>query len=603
MKQLLIELKEDETLDAQLAELKSDYEAGDYSTLLFHIYAGIPDRERLVNIAQKLEFLFPHSKLAGTLSGGEIREGRMLDRSILISAMLFRQTDIQVFRFDNVKGREEQAGQEIRHALNSIPAVKGAELLLPGTELDTERLFEQISLCKPEIQIFGGYAGGADLSCVDHFVFDATGPMDNSVLAVTYAGSDFHIDVDKTVGWDTVGRPFRVTRAVGNHLMELDRQPAADIYERFLQIHRSDPDNAAQAFEFPLLARQNGDEMLRAVAGIAPDGTIDLFGYIQEGMQMQLSYGNPSTIVEKVNQRLERLNAFRPEAILLYSCLVRKTFWESFVDMEMLPFAAICPASGFHSWGEISRSLATGVIAENNITLLSVGMREGNGNAALSAAPRVDDTMLRGQVSILNRLSKLVTATTDELQKAYDNLSIMNQRLADMAEHDELTRLYNRRKIEQLINSAMSESGQTQQKLSLVMADVDLFKDINDTFGHEVGDIVLRKLSALLETSVAGIDGAAAGRWGGEEFFLLLPGLDEAAALDFAERLRVRVAEYPFPHVRQLTVSLGLITIQGIQNRRTVYANVDHALYCAKHAGRNRVAQYADGESTLPLSV
>ena len=72
-------------------------------------------------------------------------------------------------------------------------------------------------------------------------------------------------------------------------------------------------------------------------------------------------------IVEKANERLETLRRFKPQAILLYSCVVRKTFWEDFVDMEMIPFQKIAPSAGFHTWGEIMRVPETGELAEEGL--------------------------------------------------------------------------------------------------------------------------------------------------------------------------------------------------------------------------------------------
>jgi len=246
----------------------------------------------------------------------------------------------------------------------------------------------------------------------------------------------------------------------------------------------------------------------------------------------------------------------------------------------MAPFAQMCCTSGFHTWGDILRNERTGELGENNITMLSVGMREGDAPEADLPEIRVDDTVLQGQASVLRRLTRLVYTTMSELQRAHNRLTVM-------AERDALTGLYNRGKIEQLINDALEQPG----TVSLVMLDLDFFKKINDNHGHDVGDMTLQEIAGIMNTSVHGYPDARIGRWGGEEFFIMLPGVDEAKVMAFAEHLRRAVDCHIFPHIGHLTISQGVITVNGGKglDRKAIYKAVDDALYRAKEAGRNTI--------------
>jgi len=580
MKQMLVEVVQGMPIADQMADVIREKQTGKYRCLLLHVFSGIPDEARVVSICRELEDCCGTDLIVGSMSAGEIKDGRMIERGILISAILFESSDVGILRFDDVKGNEVATGIRIREALDAIPDLQAAEMLFPGTEMDTEHMYAEISKCRKGIHIFGGYPGGHKLNSPEHFVFDAEGAKYNSMLIVTYAGRDLHFDMDKSIGWVPLGMPFKVTKANGKHLIELDGRPAAEVYEKFLQIDRKEHDNAEEAFEFPLMARQNGEDRLRSVVHIEEDGSFWLHGFVTEGMDINLTYGDPSNIVEKVNKRLDALRRFKPQAVLLYSCVVRKTFWEGFVDMEMAPFALMCSTSGFHTWGEILRNDRTGELGENNITMLSIGMREGDAPEGELPEIRVDDTVLQGQASVLRRLTRLVYTTMGELQRAHNRLTIM-------AERDALTGLYNRGKIEQLINEAVESPG----VVSLVMLDLDFFKRINDNHGHDVGDMTLQEIAGIMNTSVLGYEKAEIGRWGGEEFFIMLPGVDEVKAMTFAEHLRRAVDCHIFPHIGHLTISQGVITVNGScsLDRKAIYKAVDDALYRSKEAGRNTI--------------
>ncbi len=454
--------------------------------------------------------------------------------------------------------------------------------------MQTKGLFGQLSRCNPKIQFFGGYSGGPDFNTPERFVFDASGILRDTILVMTYAGRDFHVDIDKVLGWEPLGLPFTVTKADGNRLIELDGRPASEVYEKFLQIDRTQMNSVEEGYTFPFLAQYKGEAWLRSAVHIEEDGSLDLHGYVTEGMKTQLSYGNTDSIVQKVNERVEAIRQFKPQAILLYSCIVRKAFWEDFADIEMVPFAQLCSVAGFHTWGEIQRSPLTHEVMEHNVTLLSIAMREGEPAAEELAPVRVDDSVLRGPAAQLRRLTSLVYTAMGELQKAHAKMHALNEQLTVMAERDSLTGLYNRGKTEQLIDEALDKSVITRQPVSLLMMDVDHFKRVNDVYGHHMGDEVLRGIARQLQTVCDSWTGGIAGRWGGEEFFLVLPNAHSAVAMMVAEHVRTTIEQHTYPEVGQVTTSVGVITITGTDNRQKAFASVDDALYRAKKSGRNR---------------
>ena len=593
MKQILIELQSDLAVDQQLESITHEWQKGAYRSLLVHVFCGLSDVSPAIEVVRTVRAQMPDAQVVGTMSAGEICEGKLTPKGVLVSAIMAESSNIRVIRHDGLEGNEASIGDTLCHELQQIQDLKAAELIFPGIAMNTLALYEHLSRCRTDIQVFGGYSGGHELNSPQYFLFDEKDVLRDSMYVVAYAGTDLHVSMGKLIGWDPLGLPLTVTKAEGNRLIELNGRPASEVYESFLKIDRTQIDNALAGYEFPLIATHDGDKNLRSTIHIDEDGALVLHGHVPEETQVHLSYGNPSLIIELVNDRLETLSAFGPQVIFLFSCIVRKQFWGDLVDIEMSPFAELASTVGFHTWGEVMRDMRSGEVVEHNVTLLSIAMREGNVQESASVAPCVDPSVLHGQASLLSRLASLVNTTMRELQEAHNDLMVLNRRLTVMAERDALTSLYNRGKTERLIHDALDEAVGTDATTSLIMTDIDHFKHVNDTFGHDVGDSVLRDVAFLLSDAVANTPDSAAGRWGGEEFFLLLPHTELDEAVRIAEDLRQNVERHEFIGAGHVTISLGVLSVtaaEAVADQRTsLFTSVDNALYRAKNEGRNRV--------------
>lgn len=164
---------------------------------------------------------------------------------------------------------------------------------------------------------------------------------------------------------------------------------------------------------------------------------------------------------------------------------------------------------------------------------------------------------------------------------------------------DPLTGLMNRRRLREVWALAEAEGRRGSHPLTLVLCDVDRFKALNDTYGHEVGDEVLRKLGQVLRREVRLTDSVC--RWGGEEFLLLLPHADSVQAMATANRIRENIASTTMnagPHTLNITITMGVATLKDDEKFEAAVHRADVALYAGKAAGRNRViaaaAHYPD---------
>ena len=191
------------------------------------------------------------------------------------------------------------------------------------------------------------------------------------------------------------------------------------------------------------------------------------------------------------------------------------------------------------------------------------------------------DTVIRAAVAAIRRAQVIELARAD------------NARLEALATTDPLTLLLNRRALVDRLATELDRARRYGTVLSLLMIDLDHFKQVNDTYGHLVGDEVLREAASLLQHAVRTVDIVA--RYGGEEFVVILPETGAEGAIAFAERTREKVAFHMFGGAHReglrLTASIGVATFPStlVESAEDLFARADEALYRAKSSGRNRV--------------
>lgn len=206
---------------------------------------------------------------------------------------------------------------------------------------------------------------------------------------------------------------------------------------------------------------------------------------------------------------------------------------------------------------------------------------------------RVNDYLLR-PIDPNELVARVVTQVR---RKRYaDRLRTNFQQSLELALTDPLTGLYNRRYMEAHLDTLIERARQSHRPFSVVMIDIDHFKPINDTYGHDAGDDVLRQFARRIQCNLRGIDLAC--RYGGEEFVIVMPDADMPTAEAVAERLRSQIAATPFPvseGARNLDVTISIGIAARVEGDRpdSLLKRADEALYRAKRSGRNRVVATA----------
>ncbi|QTD41015.1 sensor domain-containing diguanylate cyclase [Sporosarcina sp. Te-1] len=183
----------------------------------------------------------------------------------------------------------------------------------------------------------------------------------------------------------------------------------------------------------------------------------------------------------------------------------------------------------------------------------------------------------------------------NEVQEKQQELMDLNHRLQTMATTDPLTGLYNRRVFQERLAEQIEKAAEKHTVFSVLLFDIDYFKTVNDTYGHNVGDEVLKELAEKIKGQIP-VQSTTA-RIGGEEFAIIQLEADQASSSAFAEKLRQHIATSIW-RSKAITISIGIATYQEGDTAESMYIRADSALYTSKRSGRNRVAR--DTRQSMP---
>ena len=189
-------------------------------------------------------------------------------------------------------------------------------------------------------------------------------------------------------------------------------------------------------------------------------------------------------------------------------------------------------------------------------------------------------------------LDAIITPYIDEDNEVISITAIYHdisdkKRIEELSITDHLTKLYNRLKFNHVIDELILNHRKTDKVSTIILMDIDYFKNVNDTYGHQKGDEVLIEIAGILKTSIRKSDLAA--RWGGEEFVLLLPEVDAKIGEKVAEKIRVNIESHKFEDIGKITCSFGLTQHISGDTKEDILHRADKALYKAKDSGRNTI--------------
>ena len=528
--------------------------------LFVQIFSGIVDVDYCVTLAKNIKEKLPEAEIIGTTTSGEISNGKMYDETTVISFSIFSHT--------HVISKLYQINDNFRvakiHEDLLLENTKAMIIFSDGIKSDAEALIKKVSKLAPEVTIAGGRA--ADKAFKQTYVFNEQGYSDNGCVVATLSSDKLLVNSDYILKWTPIGKEMIVTKADGPILYELDGIPIVEIYRKYLgnDVVKNLP---ASCMAFPLLLNKEGVMVARDPIALTEDKSLIFAGNFEVGESVRFSFANIEELTDNLEEYFEAIKSKAAEAIYIYSCVARKVLLEDKLMDELNILESLAPTVGFFTFGEYFHQ---GKLAEVlNVTTTFMLLSESN-------KPQRDKKLKRADIQDFDPIKKALTHLVKVTTKELENLST----------HDSLTSLYNRSEYLRTIKRKIKSAQRYGTNFGLILVDIDFFKLVNDNYGHDVGDEILKKFAQILQENVREDDFVA--RWGGEEFVIIANYTEKGGLVHLVEKLQRKIMEASFSPVPKVTASYGVTAYIAGDNYEELFKRVDNALYMAKHNGRDQ---------------
>ena len=402
--------------------------------VLVQMFVGILDKDYLFNVKSEILELLPEAQIVGASTCGEIMNGIVTSSKIVISFSFFEHTLINTYFLYPTNGCETDLIENFaKESLNEKS--KGILLLSNTFEVDTEKILYAFETLYPDLPVFGGGAGD-NLNYKDQFVFTNNEISNHGLAIAVFEGDEILITGEYCLSWQTIGKMFTITKADGNIIKEINNQPAALIYKKYLGEGLGNMyENAG--LEFPLIFYRDGLEIAREVLDVNSDDSLSLTGHVEIGEKFQFSYGYIDKILNDSNDMVERVKLSSIETIFVYSSVARRGLFQDAVNVEIMPLQKIAPVSGFFTHGEFHHTKGQNKLFNQSMTVVMMSEQDSHlqvshGNKKNS---KTNGDFFKGRFfSIIKVLNHLITTVTQELKEAVEELNSSNQKMTSLIE-------------------------------------------------------------------------------------------------------------------------------------------------------------------------
>ncbi|WP_261132472.1 EAL domain-containing protein [Bacillus sp. Marseille-Q3570] len=440
----------------------------------------------------------------------------------------------------------------------------------------------------PDVVVAGGNAVPIGERNIEYLISNE-GLIDSGVTAVSLTGNDLNASVHACSDWNTAGRSFKVTKAQDCILYTLDDIPVQDIYEKYLGSEMTSNIIDSRS-SFPLMVTRGEQTEPVMVKRFCEDGSIEVFQPIPEGCKVSIGCGDAGIFLDSMNCIYRQLERQPVEGLFLYSCLSRRRFFNIGIAHEMDMIKSLVPTVGAFTAGEYYHEKGKNDVLSYALSFLTLAENE----------TYIDEQTFRKANNVASHyqeflaMSQLVKASAEDLEVLNDSLMVAEEKISQLAYHDSLTGLPNRLYFHERLAEAIESAEKSNEKLAVMVVDLDEFKMINDSLGHQAGDRILkhvaRNMSGMIE------ERQCLARFAADEFLIFVPVASDLDKLTGLAKNILSVIKKPiFLNGKDYVLS-GSIGISmypdDARNEEHLLKNANLAMHRAKMDGRNSVQFY-----------
>ncbi|MCR5665375.1 MAG: GGDEF domain-containing protein [Eubacterium sp.] len=568
-------------LEAIIKEVLEDENYQSASSVLIQLYNSRldMDEERMV---KRVNEAIPKACVTGITAA--VMTTELIDAnhfSVELSVTFLKNAKLTRYEFDLDEQSAFSAGRMMSEYLEDMEQVKCLQIFYSANSTGLNMFLREFSHHKlPKFGIKAGY------NLAQHNRPNAYGSKvyQNAIVVVAFTCKCLRLYMDNNLGWQPIGIEMAITGMDGDNVIaNIDQKPAIEMYSKYLDVS---PNKyfVENVCEFPLIIDRGGFQIARVPTGYGRKGEIKLHSNARKGEHFRMAYADREKILALTRRSAEELERFQPEAVFLFECTNRMLYFGKDLNIETQRYRrSHNELSAVFGFSELFIT-AEGAGGDLNSSLVVIGLREddeGDDEIVLTRNIESYDKCTIGQnrISYVDRILTFFERTSKELDS-------MNRELGKIAYTDQLTKIFNRWELEKKLDEDLLLNKQGT-RYGVLFLDIDHFKQVNDTYGHDVGDYVLRNLVDVVREYAT--DGHALGRWGGEEFIYLVPCADKDELYAFAEDIRQSVEKERFGEAGHITISIGATMARADDDRASVVKRADDALYEAKNTGRNKV--------------
>jgi len=547
-----------------------------FNSVLIQIFAATSDLAKVRELLALIADYLPDAVIIGVSSDGTINQRKLHEYGsvIQVSVSGFDKSSIKL-AFTKNNTNSFQNGREIAENI-CVDNTKVVIAFSEASSINGEEFLEGFYSVNNHIIISGGVASTPTFT--DTFVIAGGRVLTSGAVAVSISGDKLQACREHAFGWQPVGKKMKITEAQGNHIKSIDNKTPCEIFKHYLG------DNVIDAMpgigsQFPLMIKRGQSYIARGIIALEGEHFI-VSGNVKENDTVYIGYGNPYNITQQNKLTDSVLNSINsPEVIFSYYCEGRRLFLpDDMVDYELEALGQASSICGCFTLGEFYTEKQY-LLLNFSSTLLALSERERTSNTrgGKGSAPE----LVQNEFGVVSEeLSHLIDTRTKELQH--------------LAYRDELTGLPNRTYFREILDMTILNTIKRNKVLSVMFIDVDNFRQVNDTYGHAMGDRLFVKIANAIVKKLKPDDILA--RCGGKDFLLMH--CDSSNHSQVKELVSDILLAFDKPFILDensftLSASIGVCEYpKDGTNQDMLIKNAEAAMSDIKHAGNNKFAFY-----------